>query len=147
MEEDNPKTSKTAIALIWIAWFINVIFTLIMMLNFLIAEVGATYSRVVSLGSKNHYRQASAVNKKYYLMFYFCRNMSRFRYDALVFTTRMDAYEDMDDEQTNRQNSVQLEIQNVVNHMDKKLDKNKKQMENMRLKTNALDEKFTKFLK
>jgi len=50
MEDINPRTSMAAIWLIWVAWFINVVFTMIMMLNFLIAEVGATYNRVVSLG-------------------------------------------------------------------------------------------------
>lgn len=68
---------------------------MIIMLNFLIAEVGATYNRVVGLGEKNHYRQAAAVNKKYYLILYFCKNLKKSRYDAIVFTTRMDRYENV----------------------------------------------------
>lgn len=55
--EDNPKTSTVAIYTIWVVWFLNVFVTLIVMLNFLIAEVGATYARVTSLGIKNHYKQ------------------------------------------------------------------------------------------
>ena len=50
ISEEDPKTGQAAILLIWFVWIGNIILTLIMMLNFLIAEVGATYNRVVGLG-------------------------------------------------------------------------------------------------
>ena len=98
IQENDEKTGYIAIILIWAVWVGNIVFTLIMMLNFLIAEVGNTYNRVVGLGQKNHYRQAASVNKKYFLFFYFCRNLKIFRYDAIVFTTRMDKYESSQDD-------------------------------------------------
>ena len=82
-----------AIYIIWLIWFVNVFLTLIVMLNFLIAEVGATYNRVIALGSKNHYKYAAAVNKKVHLLFYFFRNWPSFCFEGIVFTTRQDGYD------------------------------------------------------
>ena len=43
-------THSFAIYAIWFFWYINIILTLIVMLNFLIAEVGFTFEKVMSLG-------------------------------------------------------------------------------------------------
>lgn len=45
-KKESYKTAIVAIYIIWVIWAINLFITLIVMLNFLIAEVGNTYSKV-----------------------------------------------------------------------------------------------------
>jgi len=61
-KDEAYKTSIAAIYIVWVIWALNLFITLIVMLNFLIAEVGNTYNKVSMLGEKSHYRQAALTN-------------------------------------------------------------------------------------
>lgn len=143
----DPKTSNVAIYFIWLVWLLNIFFTLIVMLNFLIAEVGATYNRVVGLGQKNHYKQAANVNKKVYLMFYFLRNWKYFQFDGIVFTTRQDKYTSESD-QASQSIMIKEELKGVEKKMNQKMrDHRNKVIKVVEHRTNLLDAKFNKFLR
>lgn len=89
-KKETKKTTYAAIYLIWIIWLVNVFIMLIIMLNFLIAEVGNTYQKVYSLGEKSHYRASAVINFKVQQYLYFFRKWLQF--DAIVFTTSKETY-------------------------------------------------------
>ena len=67
---------------------------LIVMLNFLIAEVGNTYSKASMLGEKFHYRERAILNyqtQKYHSYF-----KNRSRYNILAFSTPRESFKDED---------------------------------------------------
>lgn len=106
-------TGSLAIYTVWMFWYINVILTLIVMLNFLIAEVGHTFEKIMSLGQKNQYRQQAILNAKNYLILYFIRNWDMFKFDGVIFTSRDDQYEVEDEEQT-QLHKIQKDLQIAI---------------------------------
>ena len=57
MKDSDHEQAKTyAKFIIWSFWFFNLFFMLIIMLNFLIAEVSQTYDKVKSQGLVSIYR-------------------------------------------------------------------------------------------
>lgn len=61
-DKEDIGSSIISIYLLWTIWFINILLMLIVMLNFLIAEVGNTYAKASTLGEKFHYRERSILN-------------------------------------------------------------------------------------
>lgn len=119
-QSGSQETATVAIYTVWLFWYINVVVTLIVMLNFLIAEVGQTYEKVMSLGNKNHYKQQAILNKKIYLILYWFRNLDIFTFDGVVFTTRDDTFQD-DNEEFSQLRKIQNEIESVAGKVDDKM--------------------------
>lgn len=59
---EEASTHNVSIYIIWFFWFCNVFIMMIIMLNFLIAEVGQTYQKIQSKGQKLHYQQRADLN-------------------------------------------------------------------------------------
>jgi len=53
-----------AILTIWIVWLIDILVMVVIMLNFLVAEVGQTYENVMSAGMTLIYRTRADMNVK-----------------------------------------------------------------------------------
>ena len=106
---------------------------LIVMLNFLIAEVGNTYQKASALGEKYHYRERSILNhqaQKYMYFFSF-----RHKYTAIAFTTPREAFKDQDDEDQKDVFSIQEVIKN---ELDKAAKNMKKELRSMKEQIGAM---------
>lgn len=85
-------SSYIMIYMLWVIWLINIILMLIVMLNFLIAEVGNTYAKASMLGEKFHYRERAVLNfqKQKYLSYF----TQRSRYNVIAFSTPREMFKD-----------------------------------------------------
>ena len=58
-----PTSSIATIIVLWLIWWLNVFVMVIVLLNFLVAEVSATYSKVKEAGSKVIYAKKAELNQ------------------------------------------------------------------------------------
>lgn len=85
MADSSGATQTTAMFLIWFFWLFNIFIMLIVMLNFLIAEVSQTYDKVKGQGKMLLYQKKAELNLlacKIFRMF-----GKRTAFKVLVFTT------------------------------------------------------------
>ena len=57
-----PMSSDLTIIILWCIWYLNVFVMVIVLLNFLIAEVSATYEKVKEQGDKIIYSKKAELN-------------------------------------------------------------------------------------
>ena len=77
------------IALIWICWFFQTFFMLIIMLNFLIAVITSTYERVMNYQKIISYMHKAELNVENFQLISFFYSLEEYRF--IVFSTSKQA--------------------------------------------------------
>lgn len=79
------------IELIWLAYFVQIIFMLVIMLNFIIAIIDQTYVAVNKNKNMHVYMNKAELNEEYYQLAKYFKVLKQFR--VIVFSTSKDRYD------------------------------------------------------
>jgi len=82
---------KIGMVFIWAQWMCTIIVTMIILFNFLIAEVSNTYQKVLTSGIKKHYSEMSRMNFLYQKYAVWLRIFeTKKNFNLMVFTNNRD---------------------------------------------------------
>lgn len=83
------------IELIWLAYFVQVIFMLVIMLNFIIAIIDQTYVAVNKNKNMHVYMNKAELNEEYYQLAKYFKELKQFR--VIVFSTSKEMYDEINE--------------------------------------------------
>jgi hypothetical protein len=92
LEKPDSYCKSLNIALIWIIWYLQVFFMLVIMLNFLIAVLQQTYNRVMNYQKIIMYQQRAELNEECYNLLSIFLRIKQFKY--IVFSTNKEIKKD-----------------------------------------------------
>ena len=96
LEQEESFMKSLNLYLIWCVWFIQICFMMIIMLNFLIAVINSTYTRVVVLQKIISYKNKAILNKECYMILSVFKSLPE--YKIVVFSTSKSSERGTDDE-------------------------------------------------
>lgn len=83
------------IELIWLAYFVQIIFMLVIMLNFIIAIIDQTYVAVNKNKNMHVYMNKAELNEEYYQLAKYFKELKQFR--VIVFSTSKEMYDEINE--------------------------------------------------
>ena len=104
--------------MIWLVWFINTFFTIIVLLNFLIAVITESYSKVVQQQQVFAYLHKSELNAECYELLSVFLNLPEYR--AIAFTS---SKEETNKEENQQNAQFLVKLKKLINQHTKEVSK------------------------
>jgi hypothetical protein len=78
--KDDPDNffAKLNISLLWVTWYCQTFFMIVIMLNFLIAVITSTYERVINLQNQIRYKHKADLNEEFFILMHYLSKLSSF---------------------------------------------------------------------
>jgi len=80
MAEEPSMWRGTNVIIIWVLWFVQALFMLVVMLNFLVAVLQQTYDRIQSYQKIILYRQRAELNEECFTLMQIFQTLPRYKY-------------------------------------------------------------------
>ena len=115
-----------ALTIVWLFWVLNIFIMLIVLLNFLIAEVSQTYDKVKSQGDMLLYQKKAELNLLAYKIFKMFGKRSYFK--VIVFTRPKNDQLGGDEDTQGFSSKIQKNTANLIKKMKTELYQNQKRI-------------------
>ena len=87
-EKSSMSQPMLVIYTIWILWFLNLLFNMIILLNFLIAIISQVYDKIISSSLVYEYQHKTEMNMEIQRFLHQCRRLEPF--DVMSIVSRQD---------------------------------------------------------
>jgi len=109
-----------SVAIIWFIYFVQVLFMLVIGLNFMIAIIESTFSSVNDDKMSYLYRNKAEMNlESFEILQYFTVFKTCEEFRAIIFSTFMDNQEDKQIVVHGREEEIEIMLEKIENHMHK----------------------------
>ena len=129
------------IILVWIVWVFQIVFMIILLLNFLIADISEKYEMVIGERTLNVYHDKASLNKEYYEIMKELKFIMKKVDDSIaymIFTISSDIILEEDSE------AWQGFVEAIKRHINKRDDGMKEKIKNLSEKVGKIEMKFDK---